>query len=109
MAYKIKAIVKRPDEKYGHMTNISNSLQNLQRTVEGYIETLTITDELVIICNEEGLIKELPFNVRMSGVDLVGTIIVCGVDGDEFGDIPISFQEWKKLVDLNEAWRLKGL
>lgn len=27
---KIKVIIKRPDEQYGHVTNISNTLENLQ-------------------------------------------------------------------------------
>ena len=30
---KIKVIIKRPDEKAGHVTNISASLKNLQKTV----------------------------------------------------------------------------
>ena len=37
---KIKVIIKRPDEKYGHVTHISPRLENLQKTVEGYIETI---------------------------------------------------------------------
>lgn len=36
MAGKVKVIIKRPDEKYGHVTNISTTLENLQRTVEGH-------------------------------------------------------------------------
>lgn len=32
---KIRAIIKRPDEEYGHVTNIANNLKNLQRTVGG--------------------------------------------------------------------------
>ena len=38
---KIKVIIKRPDEKAGHVTNISASLKNLQKTVEGNIETVS--------------------------------------------------------------------
>ena len=41
---KIRAIVKRPDEKYGHVTHISASLENLQKTVGGYIETVGLTE-----------------------------------------------------------------
>jgi len=51
---KIKVIIKRPDEQYGHMTYISNTLKNLQRTVEGYIEVVPLRSDLVMICNEEG-------------------------------------------------------
>ena len=94
---RIRAIVKRPDEMYGHMTNISNSLKNLQNTVEGYIETVTVASDLVIICNEEGVIRNLPFNCELCGHQFFGTLIICGVDEDEFGDIPITFDQWKRF------------
>lgn len=39
---KIRAIVKRPDEKYGHVCNISATLKNLQKNgYECAIETHT--------------------------------------------------------------------
>lgn len=42
MDAKIKVIIKRADEEYGHVTNISHRLENLQNTVGGYIETVNI-------------------------------------------------------------------
>lgn len=106
---KIKVIVKRSDEKYGHVTHISNTLENLQKTVEGYIQTVPLTTKDVIICNEEGKLKNLPRNIRMYGdtvysETLVGDIIVAGVSGDEFSDINISFSDWKSLVDKWEGY-----
>lgn len=52
---KIKVIIKRPDEKAGHVTNISASLKNLQKTVEGNIETVTVVldPKVIMICNED--------------------------------------------------------
>ena len=94
---KIKAIVKRPDEMYGHMTWIINSLKNLQNAVDGYIETVTVATDMVIICNEEGVIRGLPFNCELCGHQFFGTLIICGVDGDEFADIPMTFDEWKRF------------
>ena len=98
---KIKAIVKRPDERYGHMTHVSNTLENLQRIVGGYIEVLPIGGDLLIICNEEGKLENLEDNMEYGDDMLVGTIIVVGENGEEFGDIPISFEEWKSLVDAD--------
>lgn len=101
---KIKAIIKRPDEKVGHMTNISPSLKNLQRIVEGPIEIVTIAPGLVLICNEEGKLRGLEHNFRM-GIDffdvILGEVIICGVDGEDLADIPISFKEWKYYL---QAW-----
>ena len=53
---KIKAIIKRPDEKIGHMTWISPTLENLQKHVDGYIETVNFGD-MIILCDEEGRLK----------------------------------------------------
>jgi len=94
----IKVIIKRPDETAGHMTNISGTLENLQRTVEGYIETVRLTSDMVIICNEEGRLRGLEPNCRIAGIDFVGTIIVAGVNGGEFCDVPCSMRWFRERV-----------
>lgn len=103
---KIKVIIKRPDEEYGHIAWISNTLENFQRNVGGYIEVFRLTSNVVIICNEEGKIKGLDPNLRIGREELVGNIIVAGVDGEEFGSIDFTFESWKKTIDLNK-WRAK--
>ena len=95
---KFKVIIKRPDEEYGHMTWISTKLENLQKTVGGYIETITI-GKIVIICNEEGKLLNLEPNIPLGNADyLCGNIIVCGIKDDEFDDVPISLPEWKAML-----------
>lgn len=102
MARKIKCIIKRPDEKYGHVTHISDRLENLQKTVGGYIETVPAIQGAVIICNEEGKLQGLEPNMWYFHDRLVGTIIVIGTKGEEFADIPISLAQWKTFVDKQE-------
>ncbi len=99
---KITAIVKRPGEKYGHMTYVSDKLEDLQRTVGGYIETVYLPHQVVVICNEEGKMMGLEKNLKIRGYELVGTLIVCGVYGENFGHIPISLGEWHTIVDRLE-------
>lgn len=99
---KIKCIVKRPDEEYGHSTYVSDTLENLQQIVDGYIEVVTFHKEagdILIICNEMGRLNDLEKNLNIFDMEFVGTIIVCGSSGDEFGDIPMDFKTWKRLVD----------
>lgn len=106
---KIRAIVKRPDEEIGHVTNISPTLQNLQNIVGGYIEAVTIAPGVVVICNEEGRIMGLPHNCEVRGrnligeftVDFCGEIIVLGDlhedrEGEDFTDLPkwVTRKEW---------------
>ena len=99
---KIKAIIKRPDEKYGHIANISNTLENLQKTVGGKIETVYLGRGLILIVNEEGKLMNLEPNFRTGrgffADTIVGTAIVVGANGEHFGDVPITFQTWKSLL-----------
>ena len=72
--------------------DIEDKLEELQRAVDGYIETLTlIPDKCVMIVNEEGKLRELEINLAASAVanqTIVGPALVVGVDGEEFCDIP---------------------
>lgn len=95
---KIRAIIKRPDERFGHVTNISPTLKNLQNTVDGRIEAVYLGDS-VLLCNEEGKLQELPFNIYIGDDDcIMGTLAVVGVDGEDFGDCPLTFAEWKQML-----------
>lgn len=111
MNYKMRVIIKRPDEQYGHVTNISNTLENMQRTVEGYIETIRIAESpdgkpIILVCNEEGKLRGLEHNFFLWDDEIVGTIFLCSAEGDELTDLPPTFglAEWKKM--LNEMrWK----
>ena len=92
----ISALIKRPGEPPRHV-NVANNLEALQRNVGGYIETVTVASDLVIICNEEGRLMGLPYNCTICGVDFVGTILMVGVDGEDFADLPQPWPVMKKL------------
>lgn len=97
---KIKVIIKRPGEK-PYTTWISDRLENLQKTVEGYIETVTVGSDLVIICNEEGRIRDLPYNCTILDADFFGTILLAGINGEEFGNVPDG--AWKFLNPIERS------
>ena len=92
----MKVIVKEPG-KAGEVREIENTLEMLQKIVGGYIETVTLCSDLVIICNEEGRILNLPYNCNICGVEFVGTIIFAGVYGEDFGDVPIREDDFGRL------------
>ena len=95
---KIKVIIKEPG-RYPRSVHISDTLENLQRTVGGYIETVTLASDLCVICDEEGRLKGKEHCCSLGGIDFCGTVILCGVDAEncEFCDIPYGFDTAKKL------------
>ena len=84
---QISVLIKEPGKK-PRRESIPNTLEALQKVVGGYIETVTFASDVVIICNEEGRLKNLPYNCNLFGIPFVGTIIFAGVDGEGFADLP---------------------
>lgn len=77
-------IVKKDPGKSPEIIEIENTFSAFQEAVGGYIETVTLFEDLCLICNEEGRLMGLPHNVECCGVDFVGTVLAVGVDGEEF-------------------------
>lgn len=97
---RIKCIIKRPDEPAGHESYIRNDLEAFQSTVDGYIETIPCGDAVIIV-NEEGKIRNLPENFRYVNVmpDMIhGTVVVVGIDGEEFADVPFGIGIWAEYL-----------
>ena len=102
----IRAFVKRPDSGW-YATNISNNLESLQRLVGGYIETVTIARDAILICNEEGRIQDLPYCCQIGGTPFFGTVALVGCDGEEFADLPstLHLKEWKAIAEVKRRTR----
>ena len=78
MMERIRVVIFEPG-KPGREEFIPNTLRAMQQVVGGYIESAHLTEELVIICNEEGRLLGLPdnqFGIR-------GTFFIAGDDGGE--------------------------
>ena len=79
--------IKKPGAQ-PEIIEVDNTLKALQQEVSGYIETVTIAPDAVVICNEKGVLLGMPYNCRFFGVDVVGPILVVGRNKDEFCDVP---------------------
>ena len=70
---------------------ISNSLEDMQKYVMGYIETVTLSETAMLVCNEEGKLAGFTPNRILkigSSQDVIrGDFFICGWSGDEFCDI----------------------
>ena len=98
---KILVLIKEPGKLANLEPLFDNTLEAFQKAVGGYIEAVTIRDDLVLICNEEGRLLGLDPNVVINGIEFVGPVIVAGVKGDEFSSIKSSLvpKIWKMLEE----------
>ena len=84
----IRALVKAPGLKCRE-ANIQNDFRTFQRIIGGHAEAITIHEGLVLLCDEEGKLKDLKDNFPIyGGLDRIcGTCIFVGADGEDFTDI----------------------
>lgn len=81
---------------------IPNTLEACQELVGGYIETVTVTTDVVLVCNEEGRLLGLAPNPFLGG-NFVGDWFLCGVKGEEFTDVPgFVYQILPKNVKMSD-------
>lgn len=78
---KIKGLLVEP-HKLPKEIEIENTLDNLQSLVDGYIECVYLQNDndIVLICNDEGKINNMPLN-RDIGYDIIaGPFFIVGND-----------------------------
>lgn len=92
----IQVLCKHPGHP-AYFVYMDNTLEALQSMVGGYIETVTLATDLVLICNEEGFLWGLPDNCQLLGMRLVGTIVLAGVKGEEFADVPLDHESARQM------------
>lgn len=102
---RMKVIWKKAGQP-PYEAEMENSLEALQAAVGGPCETVSLTEDLCIVCNEEGRLRRLPYNCSIGGLGLVGDILLVGVNGEEFDDIPgdaedicrVVFAKWRRGI-----------
>lgn len=101
---KISVFIKEPGKELRHV-HISDTLENLQKIVGGYIETWPFANDATVICNEEGLLRDMPFSCVVLNQPFYGTIIFAGVKGDDFADFPAAdIKEFHKLGLMRDLY-----
>ena len=89
----MKVIIKEP-KRNARVIDIDNTLEALQKAVGGFIEAIyyrTDGELYAVLCDEEGRLYDKPYNCDVQGISFVGTILIVGVDGEEFTDAPAAW------------------
>ena len=69
------------------IVTMPNTLDALQAAVGGYIETVTLDANLILVCNEEGKLNGLPANRQVGGDTIAGTVLVVGAEDGDFASL----------------------
>ena len=81
----MNVLIVEPDKR-PYPKEIGNDLKSMQEVVGGYIETLTLERNVVLVLNEEGKLIPLKKNRLISnGINsdiLMGTFFVAGTDDE---------------------------
>lgn len=107
MPKMIKIIMCKVGKK-PFLMDIEDDLAVYQHLVGGYIEVVALYDtaydnaKYLVVCNEEGLVRNLQLNCRICGFPFFGHILVVKENGEEFDSVEPDFLDrfmknyWKK-------------
>ena len=94
----MRILYKVPGDARIHQLIVPNQLRVLQGLVGGPFETVTVDEDVVILCNENGLLQGQDYNCEICGISFVGPILIAGVDGEDLTDCPWSVTMARKEV-----------
>lgn len=107
-------IIKLLPGKEPERIEVENTLEALQKEVEGKIEAVTVRTEctdLAILCNEEGIWLMMKPNRVIIGRHFVGPVLFVGVDGEKFCALSEEAMEWvekRLMADESPVWKREG-
>ena len=78
----IKILVKEPGE-YPEIREVEDKLKSYQKIVGGYIETVPIAKNLILVCNEEGILLNLSVNI-INNYPYRGTVFFVRTEYENF-------------------------
>lgn len=92
---RITVLRFEPGKREGQVVQAENTLPALQALVGGYLEQVTFTQEdyVVLLCDEEGLLKDKPLcrtllrKDFLSPLCIVGAFIICGRSVKKHGEL----------------------
>ena len=91
-------IVKKLPGMAAEVIDIEINLESLQKEVCGMIEAVTLFEGSSFICNEEGRLLGMEPNIIINEVGFVGPLLVVGVQGEHFSELPQA-ERWAKMMN----------
>jgi hypothetical protein len=82
--------------KEPEIKTVEHTLEEMHKLVEGYIETVRVAEDILLIVNEEGMITDLPVNFHTLVIDrgvvkpvhqIHGNVFFVSVSGEDFASL----------------------
>lgn len=93
----MRVVIVEPN-KVPYIKEVKNILEDFQSIVGGYIETISLPNGLIVVCNEEGKVKGLPANRKIGNDIIVGTFIITTSYQDDFRTL--SEEQVKEALEM---------
>ena len=98
----MRVMSKEPGKGW-KVAEIENTLEALQQGVGGKLEAVTLASDACILCNEEGRLLGMPYNITICGVSFVGPLLIVGIAGEDFAGL--TEQQVDRLRDMGAIQR----
>ena len=79
----MKAIIKEVG-KPPKVVDIENTLEEMQKIVGGNIEVIRVRSNILMLCDEEGKLKNKPYNFDLGNDLIVGNVLFVNSKGEDF-------------------------
>ena len=113
----MRILVVEPEQR-PEVKEIDDSLKTMQSIVDGLIQPVYLGDSVVLVCNDEGKLMNLPANRGLRDKDgpiydiVSGTFFLCGApaDSDHFTSLtPEQIEQYRKMFYTPEMfWGMDG-
>ena len=107
----IRVLIVEPN-KQPYVKEIENYFKAMQTVVGGSIESVYLSEDAHIYCNEEGKLMGLTGNRRMDNGDVIaGTFFICGDDGNG-EDVSLTdgqLEQYSKRFNESEVFSSKEM
>ena len=96
---KLKIVLKKVGEEPKIM-NVENTLEAKQKLVNGWIEVVSVTDDILLVCNEEGKLENLPPNLLFDYDYIAGDCFFIGDDYDNADFISLTDEQLEEVKEI---------
>ena len=79
MASKIRVMIKHPGE-VPKIEAITADFATYQQICGGYVEDFRLSDDVILLCDEEGRLKQKPYCFNWGRVKFFGDVIFVGYE-----------------------------